>query len=64
MIRKAHLTRDPLIVVNDEAQIDGNIQRLDPPQMQMALLNEAQVNTQDMKDVTGIHDASLGIKVQ
>jgi hypothetical protein len=28
----------------------------------MALLNEAQVNTQDMKDVTGIHDASLGIK--
>jgi hypothetical protein len=28
----------------------------------MALLNEAQINTQDMKDVTGIHDASLGIK--
>jgi hypothetical protein len=30
--------------------------------MQTALLNEAQINTQDMKDVTGIHDASLGIK--
>jgi hypothetical protein len=62
MIRKAHLTRDPLMVVNDEAIIDGNIKRLDPPPVQMALLNESQVNTQDMKDVTGIHDASLGVK--
>lgn len=61
-IRKAHLSRDPLLVVNDEAQIDVNIKRIDPPQIQMALLNEAQVNAQDMKDVTGIHDASLGIK--
>jgi hypothetical protein len=61
-IRKAHLTRDPLLVVNDEAIIGQTFQRIDPPQMQMALLNEAQVNTQDMKDVTGIHDASLGIK--
>lgn len=61
-IRKAHMTRDPLLIVNDEAQIDVNIKRIDPPQMQMALLNEAQINTQDMKDVTGIHDASLGIK--
>ena len=61
-IRRAHLTRDPLLVVNDEAVIDGNIKRLEPPAIQMALLNEAQVNTQDMKDVTGIHDASLGIK--
>lgn len=61
-LRRAHMTRDPLLVVNDEAIIGQNIQRVDPPQMQMALLNEAQVNTQDMKDVTGIHDASLGIK--
>jgi hypothetical protein len=61
-IRKAHLTRDPLLVVNDEAVIGQNIQRLDPPVPQAALLNEAQVNAQDMKDVTGIHDASLGIK--
>lgn len=61
-IRKAHLTRDPLLVVNDEAIIGQNIQRLDPPIPQAALLNEAQVNAQDMKDVTGIHDASLGIR--
>lgn len=62
LIRKAHLTRDPLLVFNDEAQFGVNVQRVEPPQMQMALLNEANINTQDMKDVTGIHDASLGIK--
>ena len=61
-MRKAHLTRDPLLIVNDEAVIGQNIQRIDPPQIQMALLQEAQLNSQDMKDVTGIHDASLGIK--
>jgi len=58
--RKAHLTRDPLIVYNDDATAPPT--RLEPPAPQMALLNEAQINTQDMKDVTGIHDASLGIK--
>jgi hypothetical protein len=61
-IRKAHQSRDPLLVFNDEAEFGRNVQRVDPPQLQMALLNEAQINTQDMKDVTGIHDASLGIK--
>jgi len=61
-IRKSHLSRDPLLIFNDEAVFGQNVQRVDPPQVQMALLNESQVNTQDMKDVTGIHDASLGIK--
>lgn len=58
--RKAHMSRDPLIVYNDGAEAPP--QRLEPPTPQAALLNEAQVNAQDMKDVTGIHDASLGIK--
>jgi hypothetical protein len=61
-IRKAHMSRDPLLVFNDEAVFGQNVQRVDPPQLQMALLNEAQINSQDLKDVTGIHDASLGIK--
>lgn len=61
-LRKAHLSRDPLLIVNDEAEIGRNIQRVDPPTPEMALHNEAQVNAQDMKDVTGIHDASLGIR--
>jgi hypothetical protein len=58
--RKAHLSRDPLLVYNDGAEAPP--QRVAPPQIESALLNEAQVNSQDMKDVTGIHDASLGIK--
>jgi hypothetical protein len=61
-LRKAHLTRDPLIKVSDDAIIGQNIQRLDPPKWQAALHQEAEANVQDMKDVTGIHDASLGIK--
>jgi hypothetical protein len=58
--RKAHLSRDPLLVYNDGAETPP--QRLSPPAIEAALLNEAAVNTQDMKDVTGIHDASLGIQ--
>lgn len=61
-IRKAHMTRDPLLIFNDEAIFGNNVQRVEPPQVQAAILNEASLNTQDMKDITGIHDASLGIQ--
>lgn len=61
-IREAHLSRDPLLIFNDEAVFGQNVLRVDPPPLETALLNEAAVNAQDMKDVTGIHDASLGIK--
>jgi len=60
--RKAHLTRDPLLIVNDEAVIGQNIQRIEPPAPQSAIFQEVQMNTQDMKDVSGIQDASLGIR--
>jgi len=33
-----------------------------PPPVEASLLGEAAINAQDMKDVTGLHDASLGIK--
>jgi hypothetical protein len=36
--------------------------RLEPPPIEAALLQEAALNAQDMKDVTGLHDASLGVK--
>jgi hypothetical protein len=58
--RKAHLTRDPLLIYNDDAEAPP--EKIEPPTIQTALLNEAMVVTQDIKDVTGIHDASLGIK--
>lgn len=61
-LRKAHVSRDPLLIFNDEAVFGQNVQRVDPPGIEAALLNESQVNAQDMKDVTGIHDASLGIR--
>lgn len=60
--RKAHLTRDPLLIVNDEAIIGQNIQRIEPPAPQDAIFREVGMNTQDMKDVSGIQDASLGIR--
>lgn len=58
--RKAHLSRDPILIYNDDAVSPP--ERVEPPQPYAAYLNEAQVNSQDMKDVTGIHDASLGIR--
>ena len=61
-LRKAHLSRDPMLVFNDEAVFGQNVQRVDPPGVEAALLNEANINAQDMKDITGIHDASLGIR--
>lgn len=60
--RKAHLTRDPLLIVNDEAIIGQNIQRIEPPAPQAAIFQEVAMNTQDMKDVSGIQDASLGMR--
>jgi len=56
--RKAHLNRDPLLIYNDDTEEPKQVQ---PPAIESALLNEAATNAQDMKDVTGIHDASLGV---
>lgn len=58
--RKAHLSGDPLLIFNDKAVAPPT--RMDPPNLPAAVLNEANVNAQDIKDVTGIHDASLGIQ--
>jgi hypothetical protein len=58
--RKAHLSRDPLLVYNDGAEAPPQL--IPPPPVEASLLNEAATNAQDMKDVTGLHDASLGIK--
>lgn len=58
--RKAHLSRDPLLVYNDGAEAPPQL--IPPPPVEASLLNEAATNAQDMKDVTGIHDASLGVR--
>jgi Phage P22-like portal protein len=58
--RKAHLSRDPLLVYNDGAEAPPVL--IPPPPVEASLLNEAATNAQDIKDVTGIHDASLGVR--
>lgn len=57
--RTAHLSGDPVLVYNTGKNAP---KRVDPPQMPTAVLNEAAMNTQDIKDVTGLHDASLGVR--
>ncbi len=37
-------------------------QRMEPPQIEAALLQASEMNAQDIKDVTGLHDASLGAR--
>ena len=58
--RNGASSRDKLLVYNDGAEAPPQL--IPPPPIQDALLNEAAINAQDMKDVTGIHDASLGIR--
>lgn len=58
--RNAHNSRDPVLVYNDGAEAPPAL--IPPPAIEQALLNEAATNAQDMKDVTGIHDASLGVR--
>lgn len=60
LFRQAHISRDPLLIYNDGAEAPPTL--IPPPPVEASLLNEAQINTQDMKDVTGIHDASLGVR--
>lgn len=53
-------TGDPLMIYKKGASAPP--QRVDPPRIEAALLQEAQMNQQDIKDTTGLHDASLGIQ--
>lgn len=57
--RNAHTSTDPLLKYKRGMKAP---QQIDPPKIDAAVLNEANMNTQDIKDVTGIHDASLGIR--
>lgn len=57
--RDAHLSGDPLLVFNDGAEPP---QRQMPPPIPAAVLQEIQMNVQDIKDTTGLQDASLGMR--
>jgi hypothetical protein len=58
--RNAHKTGDAVLIW--EGSADQKPERVDPPVSPAALLQEAQFNDQDIKDVTGLHDASLGMR--
>jgi hypothetical protein len=57
--RMAHLNGELVMIYNKNTEAP---QRVDPPAIPGALLQEAQLNQQDIKDVTGIHEASLGMR--
>jgi hypothetical protein len=51
-------TADPLLIKNT----GGELERIQPPAFPAAIHQEAQINTDDMKAVTGIYDSSLGAR--
>jgi hypothetical protein len=56
--REAHLSDDPLLVYKGEA---GNPPTMVPPvQMEPALVQEAGTAVQDIRDISNLHEASLG----
>ena len=56
--RHAHRTGDPLLIYKGA----NKPERQDPPQFPAALAQSAAMHAQDIKDVTGLHDASLGVQ--
>lgn len=57
--RNANTSDDPLLIWNAES---GNEpKRQDPIQVEDALIAQAEITTQDLKDVSNIHEANLGM---
>ena len=57
--RNSHLSDDPLLIWNAES---GNKpERIPPATMEDSLISQAMMTSQDIKDVTNIHEANLGM---
>jgi hypothetical protein len=56
--RDAHAADDPVLIWSGQVKPEY----VGPPTLNSAVLQEAALCSQDMKDVTGLHDASLGAK--
>lgn len=50
----------PYMLYNSDPQAPGAPQRMAGPQVPAALMAESQIADQELKDVTGVYDASLG----
>lgn len=57
--RRAHNTDDPLLIWNAESGQKPEQQM--PIQVEQALIAQAEITTQDLKDVSNIHEANLGM---
>jgi hypothetical protein len=58
--RNSHLSDDPLLIYNAESGAAPD--RVNPVQMEAALIQEAGIASQDIRDVSNIHEANLGQK--
>jgi hypothetical protein len=56
--REGYASDDPVLTYSGETPP----QFVGPPTLNSAVLQESQICTQDIKDTTGLHDASLGIQ--
>jgi len=56
--RNSHLSTDSVLFYNDEATAKPEI--VQPAQMEPALVQEAAIASQDIKDISNLHEASLG----
>lgn len=56
--RRAPTSDDPFLYFNDGETVP---QHIPPPGIDAALVNEAAISTQDMKDISNIHEAALGM---
>ncbi len=57
--RQSHLTDDPLLIWNDETA--NKPERVPPATVEDSLLGQAELTNQDIKDVSNIHEANLGM---
>lgn len=57
--RESHLTDDPLLIWNDDSA--NKPERIAPAQIENSLMEQAELTTQDIKDVSNIHEANLGM---
>jgi len=57
--RESHLSDDPLLIWNDDS--GQKPERVPPAIVEDALLAQAEITEQDIKDVSNIHEANLGM---
>lgn len=57
--RQSHLSDDPLLIWNSES--GQKPERVPPATVEDSLLGQAEITSQDIKDVTNIHEANLGM---